>query len=212
MADETEKRLTFSRTRARDFWICFAFLFFAVFAFHGKTVPYSNEFVYLLRLDPNFLTNDWTFSRAAHEHWLFNFIFSFPARIFSFEIVGWLGRIAVWSLCLAAVVKLGKIWKISFRAIAVSVFLWLAFAQAIVNDEWIFGGFEAKTAAYACLLFALNGFAKRKIIAPSILLGLSFSFHPAVGLWAIPAIGLALLFEKIPTIDFVKVVGLTGIF
>ena len=47
---------------------------------------------------------------------------------------------------------------------------------------------------------------------PSILLGLSFSFHPAVGLWAIPAIGLALLFEKISMPNFVKVVIITGIF
>jgi hypothetical protein len=47
---------------------------------------------------------------------------------------------------------------------------------------------------------------------PSILLGLSFSFHPAIGLWAIPAIGLALLFEKIPRIDFLKLVGITFVF
>lgn len=193
------------------FWLSLVFLLLAVFAFHGKPVPYSNEFFYLLRLNPN-LPYDWTFSQAANEHWLFNFIFSLPARFFSLEAIGWLGRLAVWSLCLTALLKLGKLWKIPFWAISVSIFVWLAFAQAVVNDEWVFGGFEAKTVAYACLLFALYLFAKRKIIAPSILLGLSFSFHPAVGLWAIPAAGLALLFEKVPTADFVKVVVLTLIF
>ena len=90
--------------------------------------------------------------------------------------------------------------------------MWLAFAQAVVNDEWIFGGFEAKTVAYVCLLFSLDEFSKRKIVLPAVLLGLSFSFHPAIGLWAIPAVGLALLFEKIPTIDFVKLVGITALF
>lgn len=194
------------------FWWTFAFLLLAVFAFHGKPVPYSNEFLYLLRLVPGFLPNDWTFSQAANEHWFFNWLFGFPARFFSIEIVGWLGRILVWSLCLFALLKIGRIWQIPFWAIGISVFLWLAFGQSVVNDEWIFGGFEAKTAAYVCLLFALWKFSKRETILPAILLGLSFSFHPAVGLWAIPAIGLALLFEKISVGDFLKIVGLTFLF
>lgn len=53
----------------KQFWIYFVFLSAAVFAFHGKNVPYSNEFVYLLRLEPGFLPNDWTFSQTANEHW-----------------------------------------------------------------------------------------------------------------------------------------------
>ncbi len=195
-----------------NFWLCFTFLFVAVLVFQGKPVPYSNEFVYLLRLTPNFLPNDWSFSQTANEHWLFNSLFSLPMRFFSLEIVGWTGRIGVWSFGLIALVKLGRRWEIPFWAIAAAIFLWLAFAQAVVNDEWIFGGFEAKTVAYVCLLFSLEEFSKSKIILPAILLGLSFSFHPAVGLWAIPAVGLALLFERIPTVDFVKLVGITALF
>ena len=194
------------------FWLCFALLFLAVVLFHGKTVPFSNEFLYLLRLKSDFLPDDWTFSQAANEHWFFNFIFSFPARVFSLEAVGWLGRIAVWILSLIALIKLGKRWAIPVWAVAVSIFVWLAFAQGIVGEEWIFGGFEAKTVSYIFLLFSLLEFSKQKIILPAVLLGLSFSFHPAIGLWAIPAIGLALLFEKIPTADFVKLVCLTGLF
>ena len=201
-----------SKDSPKNFRLCFAFLFLALVLFHAKIVPFSNEFLYLLRLQPDFLPNDWTFSVPANEHWLFNFLFSFPARVFSLEIVGWAGRIAVWSLCLFALLKLGRRWEIPVWATGVSVFVWLAFSQAVVNDEWIFGGFEAKTVAYVCLLFALVEFSKQKIILPAVLLGLSFSFHPAVGLWAIPAIGLALLFEKIPTIDFVKLVIITALF
>ncbi len=201
-----------SEDSTKKFWLSFGFLFLAVILFHGKIVPHSNEFVYLLRLDPHFLVNDWTFSTAAEEHWFFNFLFGFAAPIFSLETIGWTGRIGVWALCLAALLKLGRHWAIPIWAVGVSIFLWLAFAQSVVNDEWIFGGFEAKAVAYVCLLIALVKFSEQKIIAPSILLGLSFSFHPAVGLWAIPAIGLALLFEKIPAIDFLKVVGVTFLF
>ena len=209
-APQTPPRI--STESPRSFWLCLAFLLLAIVLFHGKAVPYSNEFLYLLRLEPNFLPNDWTFSSPANEHWFFNLIFSFPARIFSLEIVGWTGRIAVWILSIIALIKLGRHWEISYPAIAVSIFLWLASSQAVVNDEWILGGFEAKTVAYVCLLFSLLEFSKRKTIAPAVLLGLSFSFHPAVGLWAILAIGMALLFEKIPTIDFAKVVGITALF
>lgn len=196
----------------RDFWWWLVFLLLAVFVFHGKTVPYSNEFLYLLRLEPNFLPHDWTFSEPANEHWFFNFIFGFPARFCSPQVVGWAGRIAVWCGSLVALLKLGRRWEIPLWAIAVSIFVWLAFAQAVVNDEWIFGGFEAKTIAYVCLLCALLEFSKEKIIAPAALLGLAFSFHPAIGLWAIFAVGAALLFEKVSALDLVKVVGVTGLF
>jgi hypothetical protein len=202
----------FSENARKFFWWSFVFLFLAVLVFHGKTVPFSNEFIYLLRLEPNFLPHDWTFSKAANEHWLFNFIFSLPMRVFSVETAGWLGRIAVWCLCLIALLKIGRLWQIPFWTITVSIFLWLAFAQSVVGEEWIFGGFEAKTAAYACLLFALYGFARKEIILPSVLLGLSFSFHPAVGLWAILAVGAVFLFEKISTADFIKVVFITALF
>lgn len=196
----------------KSFWLCLAILFAAVLVFHGKTVPFSNEFLYLLRLEPHFLPNDWTFSHPADEHWLFNTLFSLPGYLFSLETIGWTCRIGVWILCLIPLIKVGRCWKITYPAISISVFLWLALGQAVVNDEWIFGGFEAKTVAYVCLLFALYLFTKKDIITPSVLLGLSFSFHPAIGLWAIPAVGLALLFEKIAVRDFLRVVILTGVF
>ena len=201
-----------NQARGEKFWIYFVFLLIAVFAFHGKTVPFSNEFVYLLRLEPNFLQHDWTFSKAASEHWLFNRLFSFPARFLSIETIGWTGRIVVWCLSLVALLRIGKHWEIPNLSVAVSVFVWLAFGQSIVADEWIFGGFEAKAAAYVCLLFALEKFCRRETILPSVLLGLVFSFHPAVGFWAILAVGLALLFEKVSVKDFLRVVILTAVF
>ncbi|CAN5361296.1 hypothetical protein BH10ACI2_BH10ACI2_06170 [soil metagenome] len=211
MSDAIKKPLP-SIWSSGGFWLCSTFLFLSVFAFHGKQVPFSNEFVYLLRLEPGFLPNDWTFSHAANEHWLFNTIFSIPTYFLPLTTVGWVGRIAVWCLCLAAVVKLGRKWEIPYWAIAISVTLWLASGQSPVAEEWIFGGFEAKAVSYVCLLFALDQFSERKIFVPSILLGLTFSFHPAVGLWAIPAVGLALLIEKSDLRSLSKVVGIVFLF
>ena len=84
----------------KNFYLHLILLIGSIFLFAGKPVPYSNEFLYLLRLEPNFLPNDWTFSQPANEHWLFNTIFSLPGYLFSLETVGWMGRIAVWILCL----------------------------------------------------------------------------------------------------------------
>lgn len=196
----------------RIFWVSLAFLFLAVAALHGRALPFNNEYLYLLRLQPGFLPDDWTFSQAANEHWLFNTIFSLPAHLVSIEAIGWVGRVACWLLCLAGLIKLGRRWEIHYTAIVISIGAWLAIGQSVVNAEWIFGTFEAKCVAYACLFFALNGFAGRSIVFSSVLLGLSFSFHPAVGLWAIPAVGFALFIERGSMTELVKAAVIVLVF
>src|SRR5688500_9968784 len=103
----------------RAFWVCLVFLFLVVLALHGKAVPFNNEYLYLLRLQPDFLPNDWSFSRFANEHWLFNSIFSLLGYLISIEAIGWLGRFACWTLCLIALLRLGKRWEIPYWAIVV---------------------------------------------------------------------------------------------
>src|SRR5215210_5290591 len=165
-----------------NFYLQFFALLSAVFLFVGKPVPSSNEYSYLLRLrkvyDPAFLANDVTFSTPTNEYWLFDHIFGLLTLFLSIETIGWIGRILCWSILLFALMKLGKRWEIPVWMISVSIFLWLYVGQSIIAEEWMFGGFEAKCAAYICLIFALNGFCNEKDIAPAILLGLSFAFHP----------------------------------
>lgn len=185
-------------------WVWFLLLFAVILAFHGKPVPYINEYLYLLRLKTDHLTNDWTFSVPANEHWLFNTIFAFPARFVSIEVIGWIGRLTVWTICILGLMKIGRLLSLLNWQIAIAIIIWVASDQGAINVEWIFGGFEAKTVAYCFLLFALAGFAKGSIILPSILLGLSFSFHPAVGLWAIGGVGIALLLQRTAPLDLIK--------
>jgi hypothetical protein len=58
----------------------------------------------------------------------------------------------------------------------------------------------------------LDYFLRKRETAASILLGLSFSFHPAVGLWAILAVGLVLVFERRSFKTILRVVAVTGLF
>lgn len=190
----------------KNFIFQFMALLSAVFLFAGKPVPYSNEFNYLLRLkqvyDPGYLINDITFATPTNEYWLFDHLFGLLTFFLSIEAVGWIGRIACWSVLLFALMKLGKRWEISGWMISFSIFIWLCIGQSIIADEWMFGGFEAKCVAYICLIFALDRFCDEKDISAAILLGLSFSFHPIVGLWGIAAaIPALLIWQK----DFLKV-------
>jgi len=208
--------LTNVKNLKENFYLHFIALLGAVFLFVGKPVPYSNEYSYLLRLrkvyDPNFLANDITFSTPTNEYWLFDHIFGLLTLFLSIEIVGWIGRIACWSILLFALMKLGKRWEIPVWMISVSIFLWLYIGQSIIADEWMFGGFEAKCIAYICLIFALDRFCDEQDILSAILLGLAFAFHPVVGLWGIAAVVPALLVCRRDIRRTLKVVIFTGAF
>lgn len=199
-----------------NFYLQLFALIGAVFLFVGKPVPYSNEYSYLLRLrkvyDPNFLAGDITFSTPTNEYWLFDHIFGLLTFFFSIQTIGWIGRIACWSILLFALMKLGKRWQIPVWMISVSIFLWLYAGQSIIGDEWMFGGFEAKCAAYICLIFALNRFCDAKDISAAILLGLAFAFHPVIGLWGIAAAVPAFLFCRRKIRQTLKVSIIAGIF
>jgi hypothetical protein len=176
---------------------CFVGLFIAVLAMHGKPVPYNNEFLYLPRLASSMLANDWSFATSASEHWLFNFVFGPFTQIISLEALGWAGRFVFWALCLIGILRVAQAWELPYWQILIAVGLWLGAGQAIVNAEWIFGTFEAKVVSYAFLFFSLAYLANGRHLIGSALLGLSFSFHPAIGLWAVAGVGLALLAERV---------------
>ena len=62
-----------------------------------------------------------------------------------------------------------------------------------MGGEWIIGTFEAKTVAYVCFLGALLAVSWKRIPLALALIGLTISFHPAVGMWGAWGTGLALL-------------------
>lgn len=169
------------------------FMLAVLFAFLGRPVPFNNEYVYLLRLVKGFLPNDWTFSSAADEHAVFNFLFSIPSTILSIEQVGWLGRLLSWIGCGIGIILLARFWRLTAVGAGISFALWILIGQSVVNGEWIFGGFEAKTIAYVFLLAALWATASERLSLGAVLFGLTFSFHPAVGLWSILAAAVSIL-------------------
>jgi hypothetical protein len=206
------------RSLKNAFFLNFALLFSYVLVLNreGAFVPSNNESLYLLQLakfwNPNFLSNDWTFSGPLFTHFVFNFIFGPLTLLFPLEVVGWIGRILSWSLILVGLLQLGRHFRIPLGMVTVSVLCWLFYGQSIVGGEWILGTFEGKCIAYALLLFSLNGFIQQRLIWPSILLGLAFSFHPLIGLWGALAVGLSLIVLRHPVAAIIKLGCYTALF
>ncbi|MGZ4799711.1 MAG: DUF6798 domain-containing protein [Acidimicrobiia bacterium] len=164
---------------------------------YGWPVPRLSEELYLPLVrrvaHPSYLRGDWTFGGDFAEHWLFDHIFSPVAGALSVDAFGWLGRLVFWPVLGLLLIRLGNRFGLSPWAAAGAVTFWLLSNQAAIGGEWILGTFEAKTVAYVCLLGALLAITARRIPLGLALLGLTLSFHPAVGLWSAWAAGIALL-------------------
>jgi hypothetical protein len=161
----------------------------------GNRVPGGNEQVYLLYLvkawHAQFLASDWTFQEPTAGHPVFNLVFGWPTLFMSVEALGWVGRLVSWAAIFIALMRIGRHFRIPSWMASAGILLWLVQRQSFVANEWIIGTFEAKCAAYACLLWAIDLILRRRVVVPAILTGLAFTFHSAVGLWGGAAVALA---------------------
>src|SRR4030095_10305304 len=105
---------------------------------------------------------------------------------------------------LIALLQLGRRFEIPVWMISLSIFLWLLYQQSLVGGEWVLGTFEAKCIAYIFLFFSLSELLKGRDVLGSILLGLCFTFHGVVGMWALLAVGLTVLFLRYPAARLAK--------
>jgi len=161
------------------------------------SLPSANELVYLVYLEkawnPELLAWDWTFAGALPGHEVFNLVFGLPTLLLPVEALGWIGRLATWSLALAALLRLGRCFGLGSWHSAGLVLTWLAAGQALVGWDWIIGDFEAKAVAYPLLLWAVAGVLEGRAVPAALLGGLAFTFHTTIGLWGALALGVGYL-------------------
>jgi hypothetical protein len=166
----------------------------------------------LKQWSPNYLLNDWTFSKPDYGHLIFNMAMAPFNGLFSIETLSWIGRFSYWSMVIIALFRLGKNFRIPTWMITLSIFLWVLYGQSIVGGEYIVGPFQAKSLAFVFLLFALDGFIRQADRLASIFLGLCFSFHPSVGTWGGLAIGLTLLILRYPAKKLARTIFFAALF
>lgn len=200
---------------SNNFGVHFIFLIIFVMAW-SSPVPSKNEFLYLLLpqkvMNPSFLLNDWFFSIVDRSHYIFNLFVAPFTLALPIDILGWGGRIFCWILTIIGLLCIGEKFLIPLWMVSLSIILWLVYGQSIVAGGWIIYSFEAKCIAYVCLLFSINTFLIKKDLLASILLGLTFSFHPSVGMFAILSFGLTLIAIRYPLNSLLKFVVLTFLF
>lgn len=180
---------------------------------HGFPFPAQNEFVYLtipgILYENGLYLNDWLFRDKWMSHFIFDLFAGAAIRFSSIETVAAIGRTVCW-ICIAGLLfRLGALLKISAWPTALAVIFWLIQGQALVGGAWMIGGFEAKCISYILLLWALIRHIRKKETSASVLLGLSFCFHPSVGAFAILAYGMTLVAMGTPFKKILRIVLIT---
>lgn len=191
--------------------LCFTLASILLFAPALGPVPSSNENIYLLDLarvwDPTLLPSDWTWAPPLYSHRAFSFVFGILSLGFSLEVVGWLGRVASWALTLIALFRIGGQLNLARWMTSAAIFLWLLYQQALVGGEFALGTFEAKSIAYVFLFFGLSFLLEDRDFLGALCLGLSFTFHGVIGMWALLAVGLTVMSLRYSLARLTKMAG-----
>ncbi len=173
----------------------------------SQPVPASNEWIYLLgpyrQWHPDFLPGDWTFDYPWWEHLPFNVVAGLPMLVFPIEWVAWTGRAISWLVVAIALLQLGKRLGLHSLVAGLGIICWLLYGQSLYGGEWMLETFEAKPFAYALLLFGLDSLLGKQYRRAGILLGLTFTVHPSVGLSG-GAAALAAAFIQRPGADSLR--------
>ncbi|MBI5759963.1 MAG: hypothetical protein HZA46_15705 [Planctomycetales bacterium] len=175
-------------------WTCLVvFASFAAFATIRAPIPGVNEPHYLCKArhfwEPTWCQRDF-FLASTDAHTVFFATIGGLTRFLSFEQSAWVGRVVAWLLLAVGWTRLATTLTGSARGAVWSAWLFLLLA-AIGNfsGEWVIGGVEAKSFAYAFVWLAIDALHRIRPRTAAAWLGLAISFHPVVGGWGLLSLG-----------------------
>lgn len=182
----------------------------------GQPPPAGNEWIYLPLLrksaDSSYLPGDWTFGGGFQEKAVFNAVFGPLVDLVGVETLAMVGRFVFWLILGRLLVALG-------RRLGCKPWMTVVSVVALLGINWSLGvgaagpmsRFEAsavgKVLAFGALVAALD----RRIPITAVLVGLAFTFHAAIGLWAGGAILVALIVlpeTRRQTVRWIPIAGL----
>lgn len=154
--------------------------------------------------NPNWLPHDWYLNLRANPYQVFDALLGPLVSAFGFHLGVVVGRLCVYLLLAVALGHLMcslKLWTTLGLAAAFVFFL----HQSLVAGEWIAGGVEAKTIAYACVLLSLSYALRQQLKLTCIFAGLAISLHLLVGGFSLFCLILAGLREyRFPRKDWLS--------
>ncbi|WP_425617638.1 DUF6798 domain-containing protein [Anatilimnocola sp. NA78] len=176
------------------------FIFLIFFLIAGSPPPGVGESHYLAKAknywDPSWCSGD-LFLESADAHLTFCWVFGWVTKFCSLEATAWIGRAITWLMLAAAWQRL-SVALVPHRLMSIlSAGLMLIFLRWFhMAGEWMVGGVEAKSFAYAFFLLALECLVRRRWTGAWLWMGTAAAFHVLIGGWGCVVIGGVWLIER----------------
>lgn len=135
-------------------------------------------------VEPTWLPHDWYLQSDASYRHAFNLVLGTLIRWLGFVHAAYVGRLLAYAVVASALYSLFRTLRLR-PWIGVLVLLLFLSNQGLVAGEWIVGGVETKTVAYACAIFSLSAFLRERYLLGFAVAGASISFHVLVGMYAL---------------------------
>ena len=143
-------------------------------------------------VDYTWLPNDWYLNLNISYRQLFDFIFGQLVSKLGFVYGAYVGRVIVYLLLSVAIYIFFR--TLHLRPIyGILVLLFFLNRQSLIAGEWIVGGLETKTVAYALVILSFSLFLRKHYFSGFAFAGAAISLHVLIGGYALFCIGIAIL-------------------
>jgi len=153
-------------------------------------LPFARQFV-----EPNWLPNDWFLNVDIDYRQPFSFILGHLVSWLGFETGAYWGRLLIYLIFGIALYIFFKELRLRFSLGLLVLVLFLN-QSSVVASEWMVGGAETKTIAYAFVLLSMAFFFRKRYQMAFAFAGAAISFHVLVGGYALFCMGVATLLNK----------------
>ncbi|MEZ5589106.1 MAG: DUF6798 domain-containing protein [Sedimenticolaceae bacterium] len=141
---------------------------------------------------PGWLANDWYLGLETARYEVFNWIAGPLVSYLGFAGAAVAGRLICYLALGFAFYRLRNSLRLPWYGMLLVLALFFA-KQSFVAGEWMAGGFEAKSLAYAALLLAIAAYSRAAYAAGAAWAGAAVSLHPLIGAYGTLCLGGAIL-------------------
>ncbi len=134
--------------------------------------------------DSSWLPSDWYLNLVIGYRGVSNYLFGFLVNWLGFLNGGYAGRLISYLLLAIAFFIFFRTIRLRFSLALIVLLLFLG-NQALIAGEWIAGGADTKTLAYAFALLAFSFFFQKKYLIGFAFAGAALSFHVLIGTYAL---------------------------
>lgn len=142
-------------------------------------LPFARQF-----FDSSWLPSDWYLNLAISYRMGSNYLFGFLVNGLGFINGGYAGRLISHLLLAIAFFVFFRTIRLRFSLALIVLLLFLG-NQTLIAGEWIAGGADTKTLAYAFALLTFSYFFQNKYLIGFAFAGAALSFHVVIGTYAL---------------------------